>query len=254
MSRPKLTWVHASIIGVVVAMIVGGGLFFGFIKPANSEVEDLKTELSNVEGQVAQVADAQDKLDAAIEDNVEGRAKLDRALRTKSPPARINVNLGDNSTEARRRALKNFWQLPGYVAPTMEKFARDSGRRLKVEVSTSFSIAAPSTDPAAIPADIIAWNLGTMEVTGKFLDVVRWVEGFNRAPLLSTVENLQLELADGEGRVTATCSLSTFVFPRLDPGVEITVSSGGGGGGGGMAGGAPSGMMGDAAGGGASPY
>ena len=253
MSRPKLTWVHASIIGVVVAMIVGGGLFFGFIKPANSEVEDLKTELSNVEGQVAQVANAEADRDAAIVENEQGRAELSRALRTKSPSASVNVNLGDLSTDARRRALKNFWRLPGYVAPTMEKFARDSGRRLKVEVSTSFSIAAPSTDPAAIPGLIIAWNLGTMEVTGKFLDVVRWVEGFNRAPLLSTVENLQLELADGEGRVNATCSLSTFVFPRLDPGVEITVSSGGGGGGG-MAGSAPSGMMGDAAGGGAGPY
>ena len=239
MKRPKLTWLHVTIVGAVVFLIVGGGMFFLIIRPAKANLEQLQTEVTGLESDVNGLKNAPELLEQAKKNNVERTRELARKLRSKAPPRRVEVNLGDLSPAALLRAQKNWWELPNWVGPKMEDFVRKSAKRFHVDVDFSFSVPASSTNPNSIPKDIIAYNLGDVEATGKYGDILRWIENFNRAPLLTTVENINLTLADAEGRVTTTVSVSVFLFPKVKPGAEVAVSGSrrGGGGGGGFGGG-----------------
>jgi hypothetical protein len=268
MGSSRITHVHIYIIGGVLMLLLGAGLYFALLKPLNEEIVQLRSDIQGIEQQAVSVDGqnvtivtspwpgpkerAQEILDKARERQAAKKAQLASLERRKQLPGDQTLDLGNGDQNHLLRTTMPRWlQMPRYVVTMMGQYARTSARRHGVRVTTAFRAPAPSTDPSAIPRDIVAWNLGQMTVTGEFNRVMRWAEDWNRAPLLVAVDGLKVSLENDEGHVTGTCTLTVYVFPTGQA-VASPGAAGGGAGGVGAAGGAM-GMPGGAFGAGAPP-
>jgi hypothetical protein len=258
MGPSKFTQLHVYLIGTVLMILVGVGMFFLLIKPANEEIESLNGQVRQKEQQsvqvdnrpftISQAAAAKKALEEAKERRDRTRAQLNATLARKRLPASMAINFGPAPQPTDGYLISNViprWlALPRVLITEMENYAQRSARRHRVTVTTRFSAGAPTTNPRAIPTDIIARTLGPMTVTGRFNDVLAWAEDWNNAPLIVAVDGLRLTLAGDNGVVTGNCTLTVYYFPEGK--VTEAAAPAAGGGGGGMYGGM---MMGGAMGG-----
>ncbi len=239
MSSNKLTHVHVYIIGLVLMLIVGAGMWFGMLDPIHKANAALALQIQGVESTQVdvngkslvwnQLDDAQTALAAAKTTRQQMQAQLDRELATRSLPASQAIDLGDLSEQyVLNRTLPNWLLLPRRVVTTMGDYVVRSARRYGVTVTASFAAPAPSLDPATVARqDIIAWDLGSMTVTGDFNRVMAWAKGFNNAPILCSVDGLKPSLAGRNGSVTSSCVLTVFVFPKMNAGAAPPAAAGG---------------------------
>ncbi|MFN3648093.1 MAG: hypothetical protein ACK47B_00825 [Armatimonadota bacterium] len=261
MKNNRLTPLHVYLIGGFMMLLVGLGMWFFMIRPINldnerleGEVRGLESTQKQVDGQSFgwnQVQQAEETLAAAEARRDAAKARL-TAVENSKHPAAARIDLRDGSDEAiiSSGTLSRWLTLPGVVIPTMERFKRQHAARHNVRVVGGFQAPTLKPDARSIPRDIIAWQLGQLQVTGKFNDVMAWARGWNRAPFLVAVDGLNLSLADRRGVVTTGCTITVYMFPRG----QAAQSTGGGGqvqtGGGGMGGGMSMGMGGGNGGGG----
>jgi hypothetical protein len=265
MKSNKLNQVHVYIIGGVLMFIVGVGMFFALLKPLNDENEALRGRIQSVETEavrmetdaftISNVPGAEAKLVALEQRRNQREAEMLAREARVSLPASQEINIGDGSADyIIERTLSRWLVLPRNVVTLMERHAQSLARKHGVEVQTQFAAPAPSTDPNSIPRQIIAWNLGGMSMSGDFNRVMNWVQDWNNAPLLVSVDGLRCSLEGRGGRISATANLTAYVFPK---GEAVTIPGAGGGGGGMMGGmggmmGGMGGMMGGGGMGGAS--
>jgi hypothetical protein len=229
MSNPKITQVHVYIIGGVLMLLLGVGLWFALIKPVNEENVALASSIQGTEstsvpidGQgitimptwETQKKIAEEKLEEARQRQQRKAAELASLERTKQVPPERRVDLGDGSQPVLlARTMPRWLTLPQYVVTMMNSYARSSAARRNVRITTQFKAPAPSTNPANIPRDIIAWNLGPVTMNGEFNRVMQWVEDWNRAPLVTAVDGLKFSVAGLNGRVDATANITVYIFP-----------------------------------------
>ena len=234
----KITQLHVYLVGGVLMVLIGFGLFFLMIKPLQDANVILKGEVSTAEStQVSidnqnftwnQVEEGKKALAAAKERRKGKEAKLASLTASKRLPRNQEIDLRDGTDEAILRSTMSRWlQLPRIVVDMMEDYARARGRRRGVTVTTAFAAPAPSTAPSSIPRDIIAWNLGGMTMRGRFERVMAWARDWNNSPLISSVDGLKCSVADRDGVVSATATLTVYIFPT---GKAVTTPGAGGGG------------------------
>jgi hypothetical protein len=282
MNSNKFTQLHVYIIGGVLLLLVGVGLFFTLIKPVEDENKTLETSISGTEGtQVSidskaftptdpwesQKKGAEEKLQEATQRQQRKAAELAVLENKKQLPGPRKIDIGDGSQAHLLNYTMPRWvTLPQYVVQMMNAYARSTAAKHHITtLKTTFKAPAPTVDPTLIPKQIIAWNLGPIEVTGNFNDVMRWAEDWNNAPLLVAVDGLKCSVAGRGGKITATGNLTVYVFPTGKavtnpaaapggpvgaPGAAPGYPGGGGGGngpGGPAPGGAPSGPGGNSA-------
>jgi hypothetical protein len=240
----KITQLHVYIIGIVVGVLLGVGLWYALIKPLNEENEVLAQNISSTETAAVNVdatsltilpwpqnlTKAQEALEGAKKREAEKKAELNAIARRKQfRDNRRVVDIGDGSQGHLITTTMSRWlQLPQYVVQMMTSYARSTAAKRGVTVTTTFAAPAPSADPNVIPRDIIAWNLGNMTIRGDFQRVMRWVEDWNQAPLLVAVDGLKCSVADKNGVIEATATLTAYVFPT---GQAVQIPGAGGGGG-----------------------
>jgi type II secretory pathway component PulM len=256
----KFGQAHVYIIGVVVMLIVGGGLFWFLIRPiqentkkANQELTAEKAKSVQVDGASftnAQLAAAKTKLTEQDERYKDSKATLDTEVRRKQLPPNEQLVVHKERVSLIGDSLPRWFNLPKNVVTRMEAFSKRLAAKHGVEVQTQFSGPAPATTPNAIERTLVAWPLGPMRVTGEFKKVMAWARGWNDAPLLSVVEPLPLSLAGRGGKVTSTVNLTVFVFPTgngiVEPVAGAGSSAGAFGGGGAFGGAGDPSMMGGA--------
>lgn len=246
----KITQLHVYIFGAVVMIIIGVGMYFAMLKPLNDGNVALAATVSGLESQTVQIDgqgfnwqqfdQAQEKLKGAEVRKAGKERRLASLEASKKLPRANEIDLGDGTDQTiLTRTMGRWLQLPRVVVPMMENFAQARGRRRGVKVTTTFTAPAPSTRPADIPRDIIAWRLGTLTAEGPFERVMQWTKDWNSAPLLVSVEDLKCAVAGDNGQVQATASIVVYMFPT-----GKAVTNPGGGGAGAAAGGVPPmGMM-----------
>jgi hypothetical protein len=227
------------------------------LKPLNESNELLTQSISGTENTGVDVDGKQFKWNqlneakaalAAAEARKAGKeAQLASLEKKKQLPSSQTLRIAATQPELLSETMPRWLMLPENVVTNMERWAQSRARRYGVKVETTFAAKAPSTDPALIPKQIVAWNLGTMTVTGEFPKVMAWAKDWNNAPLLVAINDLKCSIADRGGKVKATCSLNTYLFPT-GPGAGDAVSVAGQGGGG-MPGAMPGAMPGGAPGG-----
>jgi len=269
MRSNRITPLHVYLIGLVLMLIVGVGLYFALLRPAYADAAAKKQEVAAAEAQTVTIGDEPEVKSQTFSYTVEtgpdqvkkAKASLEKVRANKeskerelailearkqlAPPHRINIGDGTPQTIV-RQTMANWLNLPRVVIPLMNRFADKLAAKHGVQVLHQFAGPAPSTDPNSIPKDIIAWNLGKMSATGPFLQVMQWARDWNSAPLLVAVDGLEMQLVGTGGKVTATANLTVYVFPT---GKAVVIPQGGGapaGGGGGFGGGGngPMGMPG----------
>jgi antitoxin (DNA-binding transcriptional repressor) of toxin-antitoxin stability system len=233
----KITQVHVYIIGGVLMLIVGLGLYFALMKPLldenaslTSAVQGLEAQSVSVDGKsftIAQHDQAQAQLVAAQQRRDKNEARLKSLESKKQLRPGDQIRILESQDELMRVTMARWLQLPRIVVTMMEDHAQKLAKKHNVTVQTAFAAPASVPNPNAIPKDIIAYQLGGMSVRGDFTRVMNWVKDWNNAPLLVSVDGLKCQLAGAKGEVSATCALTAFVFPT-GPGAVIPGAGGGG--------------------------
>lgn len=251
MNTKKLTHVHVYIIGAVLALIVGVGLFYFLLKPLDEQNKSLQSDITSKQTQTVQVATAsfniaqRKQADKALADEKINAAKKQSELNSKEAarrlPSSINVFIPKGGPDL-TTSLPRWLVLPPLVVRQMTAYAQTTAKKHGVKVTTSFAAPAPQADPKLIPTDIVAWNLGPVTATGTFPQVMAWAKEWNRSPLLTSVDGLKVALAGPKGQVQASANITVYFFPN-GPGVTDGKAGAAPAGGGGM-GGYPGGMPG----------
>lgn len=246
MNTKKLTHVHVYIIGAVLALIVGVGLFYFLLKPLDAQNKSLQGDITAKQTTTVQVATAsfniaqRKQADAALVKEKENAAKKQSELNAKESvrrlPSSINVIIPKNGPDL-TTSLPRWLVLSPLVVRQMTAYAQTTAKKHGVKVVTSFAAPAPQADPSTIPKDIIAWNLGPVTATGTFPQVMAWAKEWNRSPLLTSVDGLKISLAGPKGVVQASAGITVYFFP-IGPGVQ-QVGPGAGSSGGAVGGGMP---------------
>ncbi len=250
MNQNRLTHVHVYIIGLVLMLIIGGGLYYFTLRPIQEDIKRVNGNISSTESEPVSVNNRNfvyNQYDPAVQAVKDAKTtrdsmqrELNQVLSARRLPRQMEINLHNNNVPLiLSQTLPRWVQLPRNVVTLMLAEVTRLSRKHNVAVQAEFSAPAPTLDPAAVPRDIIAWNLGNMSVSGSFNNVMRWARDWNSAPLLCAIDGLKCSLAGRNGRVSATCSLTVFIFPEGVP------ASGAGGGAG--AGAAPAAGGGDTA-------
>ncbi len=254
MGQSKLAPLHVYLIGGVIGLIVAVGMYFARLKPLGEKVAAKQQEVQGVEGTTTAIngtnvpyngeEQAKKILQAAVKSRDVKKAELLSLEARKQFPPGQTIDLGktgDDTTIMNNGTMAKWLGLPRRVVEVMERYAKVRGSRRGVAVETNFTAAPPATTPASIPRDIIAWNLGTMSITGEYSRVMQWVKDWNSAPLLVAVDGLKCTLEGRNGRIKADANLVVYIFPTGEAvqtgGSTAAAATGGGMMGGGMMGG-----------------
>lgn len=238
----KFTQVHVYIIGGVLMLLLGVGLFFALIKPLNEQNASIAAEIQTKEGTQVSVDNqnftivpswetnrqaAQEKLKEAEARQKNKAARLVALENKRQLPPRNRIDIGNGSQAHLINVTMPRWLvLPRYVVQMMNSYARRKAADRGVRVTTAFKAPAPTTKPDLIPRQIIAWNLGTVEVTGDFRKVMQWAEDWNDAPLLVALDGLKCSVEGRDGEVKATGSITVYVFPTGEAVTNAPASQG----------------------------
>lgn len=238
MGQSKLAPLHVYLIGGVIALIVAVGMYFARLKPLGEKVAAKQQEVTSVEGTTTTIngasvpyngeEKAKEILQAAVKSRDEKKAVLLSLEAVKQFPPGQTIDLGktgDAATIMNNGTMAKWLGLPRRVVEVMERYSESRAKRRGVSVTTNFSAAPPATTPDAIPRDIIAWNLGTMSITGPYPKVMQWVKDWNSAPLLVAVDGLKCTLEGRDGKIKADANLVVYIFPTGE--AVQTASSGG---------------------------
>lgn len=240
--KGKFGQAHVWIIGGVLMLIIGGLGYYLLIRPVDlditkveGEVNTIKQTSKSVDGATfnnSQVDVANKKLEEQQKRVDTRKSELAVLERTKQLPPSQVLDVRTKKLDKIVHTLPRWLDLPRNVVTLVERWSKTHARRHKIELLTSFAAPAPGTNVDNIPTQIVPWQLGGMQFTGKFNDVMAWYRGWNNAPLVCKLDGLRLTLAGRGGKVTGTAVLTAFVFPT---GEAVTIPSGGGGGGAGGA-------------------
>ena len=196
----KLTLQNVIVIGIVVSVVIGSGIFFVLIRPTQAEIKNLDTQVEAASQRAAQLPAARRQLEDAKKEVAEARQKWARYERTKMPA----IDMSD-----RLKAALAYWKEPERTAKLLQDFVSKSR---DVIFLGSFAIGVPTTDPNQLPWPVWIVPLGTFQVQGDFESILRHIERWNNAPRLVLVDGLQLAGISPNliGQYTATL----FILPR----------------------------------------
>jgi len=203
----KFTRLHVYIIGFVVFLVVGLGMGFMMIHPANEEATLLAAGNEKLSQDVAAVRNAPEQYQKNTTEAQARKNQLQALVARYQLPPRAQVNLGNATDLERRQALDRWWALPTNVVNMARAHAQSDPRVLAL---VEFEVPDLVTKPSEIPDELVEWKLGTVTATGNFRDVMNWVRRWNRFKLLTSVDNLALETV-APPLVTAECEITVYM-------------------------------------------
>src|SRR5437763_720021 len=145
MGSNRITQLHVYVIGLVIMLIVGGGLFFFMLKPVYAQVQVAKTDLQGQETTSVQVgkkqftyqigptgekavADAKLAVKDTQAESAHTLLELKQLESSKQSP--IPINIGDGTDQyILQNTMRNWLNLPRAVVPKMKDFATRLGAK-----------------------------------------------------------------------------------------------------------------------------
>jgi Tfp pilus assembly protein PilO len=234
----KITQVQVWIIGVILAVIAGVGIYFGLIKP-EQELLDAADQKYEAQKAIADTRPEKER-DRKLAEKEVADAKAQWAIydRTLMP----NIDLSNLLT-----AMFQLWTEQGEVlGPKTTKFLQ-SDRSVRV-VQASLQLPAPPTDPNEVNRKAYVYDLGQVTVQGTFENILKHAERWNKFDRLVLMDGLTL--SGNSPALTGSYTLRAFIFThntdKAGPAIPQAAAAaggmagmGGGGMGGGMMGGGP---------------
>lgn len=204
MKLSKLRKIHIIIIGSVVWVLLGVGLFFVLIKPANEALAKEKARYdANYPGSTpAMAAQAERNLQQAQLEVANIQTTFNTVLDQKMP----NLRFDD-----RGQGMLQLWhEQVEVLGPLLERFIRSSG----VTLLSDIKIPAPPVNPndPLFSLDYFPVSIGTISVRGNFKDILSHIKKWNSCNRL-----VQIDLPSLEGpspTLTSSYNLTVYIFPR----------------------------------------
>lgn len=217
MNLSKIKSLHVIIIGAVVAVIVGVGLFFVLIKPLKAKIKETEAKWKASAEIAAQEPAARRELDQALKEKAETEVKYSRYQASKMP----DIDLSN-----RENALLQLWKEQCLVlGPLIEKWPRRTG----VQLLTGVSVPAPPVNPNVLqtepPTEL---QIGTLQVRGPFRKILDHLRSWNRFNRLVRIDMPTL-VGPGPG-MTSQYALTVIIFPRGVAGQQIALAGAAAGG------------------------
>ncbi len=196
-------------IGVLVCIIVGAGMFFLLVRPKMLQYQEVSAKLEERRAVADQIDQARADLEKAKLENLQARLDYRRYEETKMPVISFNDRTAGMIALWRERAE--------VLGPLVEKWPR----RFGVELRNAISVPAAPTNPNAMTADLLEIPLGQMTVTGTYQAILNHLRGWNKFNRLVRVD--PPTLTGPSPTMTATYNLTVLIFPRggLGPNVPI---------------------------------
>lgn len=233
----KLRKLHVVIIGVLVCIIVGAGMYFLLVKKAIEAREAEKTRYNTAVtngGTQQNVITQKANYEKAVVEVNETEIKYQRYMRAQMPL----ISLADRKT-----GMLQLWHEQSEVlGPLILSHIQRSG----VKLSSEIKVDAPKANPNEIivgGSQPITLDLGKIKVEGDFKTIIKHLKSWNSCKRLAMIENPAL--AGNSPNLACEYNLKVFLFPASDPGEIVPLAPAGGdqsGMGGMLGGGMPGGM------------
>lgn len=239
----KITRLQIGIIGVVLALVFGLGIFFLLIKPEQDRTQENQGTYEKRQQVANQKGAAEKELKDAKQKVKLAEADWDVYVQRFMP----NINVS-NTYDAWQQLVNEQVRVLG---PELDRFvqADKSVRTLQA----NFALPAPPDDPNQAVSEFFVFSPGSVQVAGTFSNVLRSAERWNQFKRLALVTGLQL--TGNSPNLVGQYTVTVFEFTRGDKSKSVAIpqAAGGGAAGGGRFGGGgtmmPPGMPSGAAGG-----
>ncbi|MHB9038469.1 MAG: hypothetical protein ACYC64_17595 [Armatimonadota bacterium] len=218
MSLSKLKKIHVIIIGAFLCVVAVVGVFMLLIKPKQ---EALKAAQARVDKSAPLAnAAAENKAIQDLNTAILEVGRIQQALN-----AEMGRRMPDLSFTQRDLGMLQLWhEQIDTLGPLLESFAKD--KSVKV-LSANFSLPAPPANPndPVFDQDVLVFPLGNVTVLGNFKDLMLNIRRWNNCSRLVMVT--QPVLAGVSPQLTATYSLTCYIFPVAKGGEKIQMAGAG---------------------------
>ncbi len=217
--------VHIVIIGVVLALIMGVGIYFAALKPTQEQIADVSSERQGYEEKAGTLNTEMKKLELAKYTQTRSRVDL---LQYENRYFRIGQQRAFLSMADRQKAMVLLWNEHAYtIGPLLRSFFQKNG----VKLMSAITIPGAVVDPNQINPNEYNIPLGQVQVVGSFTHINNFLRSVQNAPRLIRVNNV--ELAGQSPNITATMDMTVVILPRdSDKAAAVPLASGDAGGGG----------------------
>ena len=210
MNLSKIRSLHIIIIGAVVCVIVGVGLFFVLIKPMKATIAQTQAQYDASKQVADQEFSARNERDKAIEEAKKTREDYTYFQRTKMP----DIDMTD-----RGQAMLALWREQSIaLGPLLQKWPKRTGVRLR----TAISVPSPPVNPNGLPAEIIEIPIGNLEVQGDFSKILSHLKSWNYFNRLVKID--LPNLTGPSPFMVSQYSLTVYIFPKGKPGPQIPLA------------------------------
>lgn len=230
MSLSKLKKIHVIIIGSVLCVLAGVGMFFLQVKPQKAAFAAAKARYDKavVKGNPASKEQAIKQRENAMLDYQMAQAQMDIQMKLRMP----NLNF------ARRDiGMLALWKEQiKTLGPLLENFAKDKSVQVR---GANFQIPAPPANPndTLFEQDVLEFKLGDITVSGDFKHLMDNVRRWNNCRRLVMVGPPSIGGVSPE--LTQRYSLTCYIFPAVKADASSKIQMAGAGTGDQNAAGAP---------------
>lgn len=228
----KITRLQIGIIGAVLALVFGLGIYFLLIQPVLVKTAEDQANYEKRQAVANQRGSARQDLEEAKKKVKLAEADWDVYVQRFMP----NINV--SSTYDAWQQLVN--EQVRVLGPELDRFVQ-SDKTVRV-MQANFALPAPPDDPNQAVSEFFVFNPGSVQVAGTFRNVLRNAERWNQFKRLALVTGLQL--TGNSPNLVGQYTVTVFEFTRGDKAKAVTIpqAAGGAGGGGGRFGGMMPGM------------
>ena len=210
MNLSKIRSLHIVIIGTVVSVIVGVGLFFVLIKPMRAKIAQTQSQYDASKQVADKEFSARNERDKAVEEATKTREDYAYFQRTKMP----DIDLAD-----RGQAMLALWREQSIVlGPLLQKWPKRTG----VQIRTAITVPPPPVDPNGLPAEIIEIPIGSLEVQGSFPKILSHLKSWNYFNRLVKID--LPNLTGPSPTMVSQYNLTVYIFPKGKAGPRIPLA------------------------------
>ena len=210
MNLSKIRSLHVIIIGSVVCVIVGVGLFFVLIKPTKAKIAQTQSQY-NASKQVAdQEFSARNDRDKALEEASKAQDDYNYFQRTKMP----SIDFSD-----RGQGMVELWREQSIIlGPLIQKWPSRTGVRL----ISAVSVPPPPVNPNALQTELIQIDIGDVQVQGSFKKILDHLQSWNYFNRLVKID--LPNLSGPSPTMTGQYKLTIYIFPKGKVGPPIALA------------------------------
>lgn len=218
MKFSSLKRLHVIIIGVVICLIAGAGMFYLVIKPANEKYAQVEA---------AYIAAAQTGTAENVQRSlIELQQTQVNAIRTNNEfKIQMNKRMPNLSFARRDIGMTALWDEQIFtLGPLIESFAR--GDKNVTVTPYNVTVSAPPVDPNSpvFDLDVLEFKFPALSVRGNFSNLMKNVTRWNNCSRLVMVD--PVSLSGNSPDLTASYSITCYIFPKEKGGDRITMAGG----------------------------